>query len=212
MSVKNLMGQKFGRLIVVKYAGSNKDRAATWECVCNCGQKTIVRGNHLCRGLIKSCGCLSSEMTSKRMKTHGMTDSRVYNTWEHIIARCNNPKIQNYKRYGGRGITVCKRWLKFINFLKDMGEPPTGYSIDRIDNNKGYCKKNCKWSTRKEQQRNTRNNRLLTFCGQTKCLIEWSEYLNIKYKTLAARLDRFHWSIEKTLSTPVQGCKNDYNN
>jgi hypothetical protein len=122
-----------------------------------------------------------------------------------MFSRCSNPNNRFYHAYGGRGIVVCERWKSsFKNFLSDMGEAPSGKSIERIDNNKGYCKSNCKWATRKEQQRNMRSNHLKTFDGETKCIAEWAEEFNIKPVTLWSRLYKYGWSIEKALLTPVK--------
>lgn len=123
-----------------------------------------------------------------------------------MIQRCTNPNDKRYKNYGGRGITVCKRWRNsFEKFLEDMGEPPTKeHSIDRINNNGNYCKSNCRWVTRKEQNRNKRNNRLITYKGKTQCLIEWAEEYNINYDTLWCRIYKYGWPIEKALTTPVK--------
>lgn len=119
--------------------------------------------------------------------------------------RCNDPNNKEYKNYGARGIKVCKKWNKFKNFLKDMGEPPSSkHKIDRIDNNKGYYKSNCRWATQREQARNTRRNRLLTFKNKTQLMIEWSEEMNIQYKVLSDRINKLKWSVEKALTEPVR--------
>ena len=116
-----------------------------------------------------------------------------------MIARCYNPNNAAYNRYGGRGITVCKRWRKFENFLADMGNRPSSkYSIDRIDNSGNYTRENCKWSTMKEQCRNRRNNRLLTLNGETHCVAEWVDIVGIRSDTIRARLKR-GWSVERAL-------------
>jgi len=132
-----------------------------------------------------------------------MARSSIYNSWIDILQRCNNTKNRRYKDYGGRGITVCERWLKFKNFLEDMGKKPAFKSqIDRTDNNKGYYKSNCRWTTSKEQSRNRRSNRLITYKNKTQCLIVWSEELDIDYNKLYLRIYRYNWSIEKTFTTP----------
>lgn len=142
-----------------------------------------------------------------------MTGTRFYNIWGLMIKRCNNPKVLNYNIYGGRGIKVCNSWLKFENFWNDMfesyskhcekfGEKQT--SIDRIKNNLGYLNKNCRWATRKEQQRNTSRNRIISFNNKTQSAIEWSEETNIPSKVILSRLDNLHWSIEKALTTPIR--------
>lgn len=110
-------------------------------------------------------------------------------------SRCNNPKVRSYADYGERGIKYIKRWEKFSNFLKDMGEAPTGLTLERLDNSRGYSKKNCKWATFKEQNRNRRNDRLLG--GKT--LTEWSEILGVKLPTLSARLYTYKWPLSRVL-------------
>ena len=123
-----------------------------------------------------------------------------------MIKRCNNKNCPEYKHYGERGISVCKKWLNFENFLEDMGEPSTNkHSIDRIDNDKGYYKENCKWSNQKEQCRNKRNNHLITYKNQTKCISEWAEITGIKRKTIEKRI-KYGWSIEKTLTKNIRKC------
>lgn len=117
--------------------------------------------------------------------------------------RCLNSKNYNYKNYGGRGITVCKRWMKFNNFLADMGERPDGMSIDRVDNNRGYSKDNCRWATRKEQCRNKRNSHLITFRNKTMILSEWAKEIGTTPTTLTERLRR-GWNEEKTISAPIE--------
>lgn len=196
----DLTEQRFDRLIVIKQASKDKWRNILWSCLCDCGQEKIIRGSHLKSGATKSCGCLHEEKITK----HGHNKTKTYCSWAHVIQRCTNPKTENYDDYGGRGITVCRRWLKFNNFLKDMGESPEGYSIDRIDNNKGYKKSNCRWATRKQQTRNMRNNLYFTYKNKTQLLIELAEEYNINYRTLHNRIFRLGWSIEKALTTPVK--------
>lgn len=200
----NLIGQKFYRLTVVQRMSDDKRGSSKWLCRCDCGEEKIILGYSLKNGNTKSCGCLRREGNNKK-HGHSTTigSSKTYHSWQRIVQRCMNPNVKNYKDYGGRGIKVCKRWLKFENFLQDMGEPPTqNHSIDRIKNDLGYCKSNCKWSTRKQQQRNRRNSRLITFNGKTQCIIEWSEKTGVLAITINARLKR-GWSIEKALTTPV---------
>ncbi len=114
--------------------------------------------------------------------------------------RCLLQTHDSYKNYGGRGITVCERWMKFENFYKDMGDPPERMTLERKNNNKGYSKRNCKWATMKEQSNNTRNNIRITFKNETHTATEWSEKVNLSIQLLLWRL-RHGWSIEKTLTT-----------
>ena len=196
----DITGQNFGRLTVLGRYG-NKNGHITWYCRCSCGKEKIIIGNDLKNGHTKSCGCLFLEGNHKK---HGYKGSKIYAAWQHMKQRCINPNDNEYSNYGGRGITFCKRWMKFENFLNDMGESPTDkHSIDRIDNNGNYCTKNCRWATPKQQTRNKRNNHRITYKGTTKSVVEWSENAAIHYNTLIKRLYR-GWSVEKTLTTSVK--------
>jgi len=200
----NLIGQTFGRLTVIKRGNNNKYNRSTWLCQCNCGIIKIINSNSLIIGRTKSCGCLHKE--GNRLK-HGHDIkgkvSTTYSAWVGMKGRCLNVNNRAYKDYGGRGITVCKRWLKFENFLKDMGESPgKGYSLDRIENNKGYYPKNCRWATHKEQCRNRRNNHTINYSGRTRCLMDWAKELNIAYDLLRARIYKYMWPIEKAFTIP----------
>ena len=117
--------------------------------------------------------------------------------------RCNNPNYSQYANYGGRGIKVCTRWDKFENFLRDMGVRPEGTTLERINNNGDYKPSNCKWASKKEQQRNRRTNRMLTYKGVTKCLSAWANDLGLKQHSLSMRIDVYKWPVAKALSTPA---------
>ncbi len=134
------------------------------------------------------------------MKKHGKANKiPEYSVWKGIRKRCLNKNTQNYHRYGGRGIKVCKRWDRFDLFLLDMGARPTPeHTIERIKNNLGYNPKNCKWLHKSQQHFNTRQNFWITFNGQRKTLGQWSRALNIKAPTLCLRLQK--WTIEKALT------------
>jgi len=195
----NRIGKKYGRLTVMSYAGRNKG-GSNWNCKCDCGSEVVVRGGNLASKITKSCGCYHREVTKRRNRTHGLATTKIYMIWAGIHTRCTNHNEKSYERYGGRGIKVCDRWLKFENFLADMGERPDGMSLDRINNNGDYEPNNCRWATRKEQCRNRRNNRLVEYRGETKLLVEWCELLGLKYKLIYDRLWA-GWSIERTLTT-----------
>lgn len=190
----SLAGKRFGSLIVVKRFGS-KQGGAAWLCRCNCGQRTIIRGSSLRAGLTKSCGC----QKNRDKVTHGLSSSPTYSTWQAMLTRCNNPKSKSYSRYGGRGIKVCKRWLKFENFLADMGEKPIGKEIDRRDNDGNYEPSNCRWVTHRKNSNNRVKNRKVTFEGKTLTLSQWARKLCKKVSTLSWRY-RQGWNPREVLA------------
>lgn len=152
----DMVGKKFGRWTVIKENGRNKSRTMLYKCECECGAQKTVNGASLRTGASKSCGCLSAEMSKKRFTTHGMKRTPTYMCWEGIIQRCTNSNSIGYKNYGGRGIKVCKRWMRFKNFFADMGIKPKGLTIERQNNEEGYYNENCYWATYIEQGRNQR--------------------------------------------------------
>lgn len=135
--------------------------------------------------------------------THGMSNTREYQSWHMMKQRCGNPNATDYKNYGGRGIKVCKRWERFENFFRDMGPRPIGTTLDRINVNKGYSQSNCRWASKKQQERNRRNNLLITHKSKTQCLSAWIDELRISHGTFQARRQD-GWPIEKALFTPVR--------
>ena len=137
-------GDEFNRLTAIKFNHRNKRSNQYWLFKCCCGKEKVICVDAVKRGITKSCGCLKKETTAKTK--HGMRKTRVYYSWFCMKARCLNPNSPNYKNYGGRGITICKEWLEFRNFFRDMGERPQDRTLDRIDNDGNYCKENCKWS------------------------------------------------------------------
>lgn len=157
----DLTGNIFGRWTVLgRDETPRKTTNAFWFCLCECGSKKSIQSNTLRNGISRSCGCLRKELTAQREHSHGHASlnsrSGTYNSWAGMIQRCTNPSNPAWKNYGGRGINVCSRWLVFENFLEDMGDRPSGMSIDRTDNNGNYCRENCKWATAKDQSKNRR--------------------------------------------------------
>lgn len=188
-------GQRFGRLLVISKQGEK------WLCRCDCGTEKPISGGHLRSGNVVSCGCYIKEI-AKNPKTHGATYTRASKIWVSMNQRCNNPKNSRYSDYGGRGIKVCDRWLKLENFIADMGQPPAGMTLDRINNDLGYEPSNCRWATSIQQARNTSANRLVTINGITKTLAEWCEIYDLKYQTAHSRI-RKGWSEEEAITTPA---------
>lgn len=209
----NRTGLIYGRLTVLRYKGTNRFNKALWECRCECGKVIVTKGSHLANGETQSCGCYMRDLASQR-KTHGQSKTSLYSLWCQMIARCDDPRNKNYPQYGGRGISVCKSWHLFVNFAADIGQRPAKHTLDRINNNGGYwCGKceecieyrrppNCRWATAIEQANNKRNNRMLTYQGETLALPQWARRLGVVPSRIAVRL-HIGWSVERALSTPV---------
>lgn len=189
-------GEKFNLLTAIKFKYKNKRSTQYWLFRCDCGKEKIIRIDGVKAGKVKSCGCLLKK--GGRLK-HGMYGTRTYTTWQRMKDRCLNKNNPDYRYYGGRGITICDRWLKFENFYKDMGERPKNKTLDRIRNSEGYSKENCRWATPKEQQNNTRANHFLTFNNKTQNIQQWSEELGINNMTIYSRI-RNGWNVKKALT------------
>lgn len=182
----DLSGMEFGRLLVIKDAGKrNANKKIIYLCKCNCGNVVEVAGQELKKGDTKSCGCLRKEM----MTTHNSYQTRLYKIWAGMISRCYCETATGYKHYGARGIKVCEEWRKFETFSEWSCE--SGYkddlTIERKNVNGDYCPENCKWATRKEQNRNRRNNVFVTIKGLKMTLIDVSEKYQMDYKTVWLR-------------------------
>lgn len=151
------LGAVFGRLTVEEVEPTGRHRRALVRC--ECGNRKRVSVSSLGR-YTNSCGCLAAEICGRSSRKHGMTNTSTWITWAGMIARCDHAGNSNYKDYGRRGIAVCERWRSFENFLSDMGERPTGMSIDRVNTNGNYEPGNCRWTTSAEQNRNRRSSAL----------------------------------------------------
>jgi hypothetical protein len=199
----NLLGRRFGRLVVVAKAPS-RGSSACWECQCDCGTSVVVRGGNLVAGHTKSCGCCQRESARAARTTHGMSKSQEYKIWRGMLDRCENPNHTFYHLYGGRGIEICEEWHCFESFYADMGARPSPkHTLDRIDNDGGYSPANCRWATSVQQQGNRTNSRILTFRGESMCLAAWARRIGCSEEVIRARL-KSGWSIERALTTPVR--------
>lgn len=194
MKTIDMTGKEFGSLTVIEKSKSDY-YGAYWLCKCNCGNITTVRGSHLRQGKTKSCGCNKGAHFIHEIKHgHAMGKNKKaspeYSTWLAMMARCKNPKTKHYRLYGGRGISVCERWLKFENFLSDMGlRTSSKHSLDRYPNKDGnYEPGNCRWATIKEQNRNTNRNVFYQHEGRTQILEEWATELNADPGNMGKRL------------------------
>lgn len=196
---RDIEGLRFGRLTVLGFAGRIK-KNSMWVCRCDCG--TVIRtslGN--LSGHTSSCGCLRHDVLQELRTTHGLTYKHpLYNVWNLMRQRCNNPRRAAYADYGGRGIKVCERWDDFTLFLQDMGERPAGATLERKDNSKGYSPENCIWATRTEQGANKRNNLNLTYQGRTQTLAQWCRELGLDYKSAYCRFRRDGLTVEEVLN------------
>lgn len=218
MKALELTGQKFGRLTVESQNPVRTlDGKIRWNCVCDCGNRSTVVGSSLIKGLTSSCGCYHKERVSEVGKSnivHGMTSAPEFEAWCSMIQRCTNQSHKAYSYYGGRGITVCERWLNsFEAFYEDMGPRPSPeHSIDREENNKGYYKDNCRWATLIEQNNNRRNNVFYDYKGQQHTLLQLAEMPEaiqngINDKTIYARINHYDYSVEEAINRPIRSTK-----
>lgn len=202
----NLIGQTFNRLTVIAFL-EQKGSIVYWQCRCICGALRKARSGELRSGLRKSCGCLRREQTIRRSTTHGQAtrrnrSSNTYSSWSSAKRRCHNPTDAAFKNYGGRGIEMCEEWRNsFEAFYRDMGSCPPKYTIERIDNNLGYFKENCRWATRADQNSNNRKNRYFTINGETALIAEWTRRKGFSYGAIYSRLRR-GWTPEQAILLP----------
>lgn len=192
----DLTGRVYGKLTVISFYGMI-NKGSHWLCKCTCGRLCTPRGSSLTFGSSKSCGDCIHE-------THGMSKSKEFSSWTSMINRCYNHNNDNYYRYGGRGITVCNRWVSsFENFFLDMGHAPSSkHSIDRKNNDGNYELLNCRWATVKEQSNNTSRNLFIEYKGQTKTLTQWCDLLLMNWNTIKSRLKK-GWSVEYSFTKPI---------
>lgn len=197
----DLTNQKFGRLTVVNYAGTDKHQKRVWQCLCDCGNQSEVTTTHLRLGKTQSCGCLKIDIHT----THNDSKSLEYFAWRSMRNRCFDQNNRYYAKYGGRGIGVCLRWEDYANFITDMGRKPSkAHSLERNDNDGGYTPENCKWATKAEQARNRSITVWIEYGGKRMLVQDWANELGMPYTTLYSRL-RNGWSVDRAFSTPKKG-------
>lgn len=212
----DMVGKRFGRLVVLKESDHYLSGRPAWECLCDCGNTVTIRGAAIRVGNTKSCGCLHAEKFSTLR--HGFAERknkrRIYRIWSGMKRRCLNPNHPAYAWYGAKGITVCDRWMKFEHFFADMGKDYLEHaalhgeddtSLDRINVNLGYSPENCRWATDKVQGNNSSHIVAIDFRGETKTICAWASYFGIKYTTLYQRLARSGWDVQKVFSETLSG-------
>ncbi|OQB05791.1 MAG: hypothetical protein BWY19_00816 [bacterium ADurb.Bin212] len=204
---KDLTGQKFNRLTVVGFAHI-KNQSTFWFCDCDCGTKNhIVKAGSLGSSQIRSCGCLQKEshaISSEKRKTHGHSSdgkfSPTYSSWASLMRRIKGQCKAKHSLIIYKGMYIDKSWMEFEGFLNDVGIRPSElYTLDRIDNSKGYFKENCRWATIGEQNRNRKSNVNIIYLGEKYCLTDLCEKLNLKYSTVRQRMKRSKWPLHECL-------------
>lgn len=183
MIQKDITNYKFNKLIAIEFYKKDKFGKLYWLFKCDCGNKKVINKSRVMTNQTKSCGCL--EMEYKFKPTHGLSkkNKKAYGSWSNMLQRCNNKKHKDYVNYGGRGIKVCEKWMKFENFLEDMGDRPLKTSLDRIDNSGNYEPSNCRWATPKEQISNTRRVIYINFNGKIMIAKEWANLFSLDYRS-----------------------------
>lgn len=206
--VEDLTGRVFGRLTVIAVSVLRKRDSITYECACTCGRRTLVVRADILRGNTRSCGCLGQENRDRGRHAairHHQSATKEYAAWRSMLERCRTPTHHAWKDYGGRGITVCERWMRFEEFIADMGPRPSSkHSLDRIKNDEGYGPDNCRWATRREQALNRRNTMTITFKGETRTVCDWEDILGFPRAIIYTRLKHMGWSVEKACTQPLR--------
>jgi hypothetical protein len=202
MARRCLVGETFGRLLVLSEEGT---RGLICRCSCRPGTIKRVDRYSVLYGTTRSCGCLLSEISFALRYRHGKKRTRIHWVWSAMKSRCLNPNNKDFGRYGGRGITVCDRWMDFRNFYADMGDPPPKHTLERKNNNLGYSPENCIWATQDKQTRNRENVRRLSAGGETMLLIDWARRLGTGPSVIRNRLKR-GWGESRAVTEPIRPC------
>lgn len=189
VQAENLSGKIFCRLTVLRRSNDPKFKTPAWVCFCICGSEYETRAMSLKSGATRSCGCLNTETRTKLKTVHGASAHTAYKSWKAMMGRCHDDQDKDFAQYGGRGITVCERWHDLLKFIADVGERPKGYSLERVDNNKGYSPGNCRWATPLEQGANKRNNRLVVINGNKMHVADVARKFYLTETTIVRRLN-----------------------
>lgn len=198
------IGDRYFMLTVVSLEVVVKNRSRAFKVRCDCGVIKYIAKGHLQAGSAKSCGCFKGRFIRAALMTHGQANTKLYHSWRSMISRCCDTSNKSYPRYGGRGISVTSDWLIFENFAADMGDAPTREaSLDRIDNDKGYNKENCRWASKSEQGNNTSKSVVFDFRGQKLPLRTIAEITGFNYNTLRTRVYRHGMTPEAAVTIPV---------
>ena len=197
------VGTRVGRW-VTQSSPVSKGRYLYITATCDCGTTREVEQSALRRGISKSCGCLSKELAGDRARTHGNSKTLLYAVWNAMRQRCENANDAGYANYGGRGIEVCEAWKVFEVFRADMGDRPfAGAMLERKDNDGPYCKDNCTWVSRKEQNNHKRNNVKFLLNGQEVTLAEAAGLTGVNGSSLRTRVYKYGMSLQEAVDTPM---------
>lgn len=196
-------GQRYGRLVAIRYTGRNSFGQSRWLFRCRCGNTPEIDAAHVRSGHTKSCGCIARERAATLFTRHGLSHRPEYKIWKGMKKRCSNPRDTNFPRYGGRGICVCRKWeLSFARFFADLGPRPSKHhSLERIKNDGDYKPGNVLWANRKRQSRNRRSSRIVTFRGRKMVLADACDLSGADYRLVSDRLRR-GWTFHQALIVP----------
>lgn len=198
---KNILNQKFYKLTVIEKLNKDKYQKQLWKCKCDCGNEIIVNTSSLTTGNTKSCGCYKNELIRNLNYKHGNSHTKLYYVWQTMIKRCTKINNKSYKIYGNRGITVCIEWKSdFINFYNwaIANGYKQGLTIDRINNNGNYEPNNCRWTSMKEQARNTSKNKYIVYMNEKMLISDACNKSNVKISSVFSKMKRKNITLQES--------------